>query len=292
MTSGEAASKSPLDKPLDQLTEEDISQLTREDCRLYLKKNGMRRPSWNKSQAIQQVISLKRLREPSPDSHSGASKRLYIPPVATANVARAPQVAVAEAEISDSAEEVVWTSRNDVEKPNISGQTPAPPAAAANKSAQSRIISGLTDILVGQMTIFYCGQVNVYDDVPADKVQAIMHLAGSPIHVPPDCPAQHLVSHLHPSDVEAGQDSSLVFLPRHTVKKSGNSHVQMEDSGPFYEDNPVEGSGSRKASVKRYLEKRKDRFKNKRRAEVSSSPSLDIYLKPQMPHHTSNEHSG
>lgn len=53
--------KTRLDKPLEELSEEDIMQLTREDCRRYLKEKGMRRPSWNKSQAIQQVLSLKGL---------------------------------------------------------------------------------------------------------------------------------------------------------------------------------------------------------------------------------------
>ncbi|KAJ7521402.1 hypothetical protein O6H91_19G052000 [Diphasiastrum complanatum] len=50
-----------LDKPLEELTDGDILQLTREDCRRYLKEKGMRRPSWNKFQAIQQVLSLKGL---------------------------------------------------------------------------------------------------------------------------------------------------------------------------------------------------------------------------------------
>lgn len=36
----ETAWKSTLDKPLYQLTEDDISQLTREDCRRYLKQKG------------------------------------------------------------------------------------------------------------------------------------------------------------------------------------------------------------------------------------------------------------
>ncbi|KAK2991134.1 hypothetical protein RJ640_029427 [Escallonia rubra] len=40
MSPGETAAKSPLDKPLHQLTEDDISQLTREDCRRYLKEKG------------------------------------------------------------------------------------------------------------------------------------------------------------------------------------------------------------------------------------------------------------
>lgn len=27
---------------------------------------------------------------------------------------------------------------------------------------------------IGQMTIFYCGKVNVYDDIPADKVSKLL----------------------------------------------------------------------------------------------------------------------
>ena len=39
---------------------------------------GMRRPSWNKSQAIQQVISLKALLETSEDSGAGALRRILV----------------------------------------------------------------------------------------------------------------------------------------------------------------------------------------------------------------------
>lgn len=132
MQPGETVSRSPLDKPLHLLTEDDISQLTREDCRRFLKdkgvplspsltpslplrlsqshlqfiyiyninicrictsmwngawerclcgdRTGMRRPSWNKSQAIQQVISLKALLETSSDYEATeAPKKLHIP---------------------------------------------------------------------------------------------------------------------------------------------------------------------------------------------------------------------
>lgn len=41
MQPGETISRSPLDKPIHQLTEDDISQLTREDCRRYLKEKGL-----------------------------------------------------------------------------------------------------------------------------------------------------------------------------------------------------------------------------------------------------------
>ncbi|CAI9781203.1 unnamed protein product [Fraxinus pennsylvanica] len=72
--------KSPLDKPLQQLTEEDISPITREDCRRYLKEKGMRRLSSNKLQAIQQVIMHKRLLETTTsDAEAEACKKLYLP---------------------------------------------------------------------------------------------------------------------------------------------------------------------------------------------------------------------
>ncbi|XLS93964.1 hypothetical protein HN51_069972 [Arachis hypogaea] len=41
---------------------------------------------------------------------------------------------------------------------------------------------------VGQMTIFYCGKVNVYDGVSPDKAQAIMQLAASPVQFAEDDP--------------------------------------------------------------------------------------------------------
>ncbi|CAH9093657.1 unnamed protein product [Cuscuta europaea] len=295
MLPGDAASKSPLDKPLHQLTEDDISQLTREDCRRYLKEKGMRRPSWNKSQAIQQVISLKALLEPSSDSDVGGSKLLRISPPDTANnnkAARVPQVVVPDAEASESTEEAVWNRKKDTEKPNVSGDPAAPPAAAVNMSTPSRI-SGSADIMVGQMTIFYCGKVNVYDDVPADKVQAIMHLAGSPPHVPPDCSAQRLVSQLHPANVEVGQDSPAVFLPpMQTGKKKVRTPVcKWKITVHFMKIIMLKGQEVGKHPYRDTLRReRTGRFRNKRKSVMPSSPRLDIYVKPQMQHHTANEH--
>jgi hypothetical protein len=78
MDVGVTTAKSILEKPLKLLTEEDISQLTREDCRKFLKEKGMRRPSWNKSQAIQQVLSLKALYEPGDDSGAGILRKILV----------------------------------------------------------------------------------------------------------------------------------------------------------------------------------------------------------------------
>nr|GMD71074.1 protein TIFY 4B-like isoform X3 [Ipomoea batatas] len=136
----EAVSKSLLDKPLNQLTDDDISQLTREDCRRYLKEKGMRRPSWNKSQAIQQVISLKALLEMPPDSDSGSYKKLYAPrsPSNSNNhESRVSKETDIDAEISESAEVMPFRGKN-LEKTDLFGDLPAHPVGAVKDSAPSR----------------------------------------------------------------------------------------------------------------------------------------------------------
>ncbi|OIT36595.1 PREDICTED: protein TIFY 4B-like [Nicotiana attenuata] len=272
----ESVSKSLLDKPLQQLTEDDISQLTREDCRRYLKLKGMRRPSWNKSQAIQQVISLKALLETTPDSDAGTRKKLYIPRSDTKlhHVQRGKNT---DEEFIELAEETVPDGRTLQDKADLSGDATPNLVAAIDKSAPSRTI-GSVDTSAGQMTIFYSGKVNVYDDVPADKAQTIMRVASSSLCVPSETPlnatvaAQHSTCCLQVANTKLRPDSDMVLLPT----------IQTE---------AVENPSSRKASVQRYLEKRKDRFKCKRKVEITSTASLDIRLNDRMGALIPMEHS-
>ncbi|KAJ8543144.1 hypothetical protein K7X08_005667 [Anisodus acutangulus] len=271
----ETLSKSPLDKPLYLLTDDDISQLTREDCRRYLKDKGMRRPSWNKSQAIQQVISLKALLETTPESDTGPRKKLHIPRPNNTSLQRVQKGTDTDAEFSESAEETMPYGRKHVNKLDLSGDKAAGSVAVVNNLAPSRTTDS-GNAPAGQLTIFYCGKVNVYDDVPTEKAQGIMHLAGSPLFVPSENPldairaARHSECHLQAANVKLGPDSAMVLMPT----------MQTE---------AVEGHTSRKASVQRYLEKRKDRFKSKRKIGMSSSASLDIYLNHRTGNHTPNE---
>ncbi|KAF9682926.1 hypothetical protein SADUNF_Sadunf05G0158600 [Salix dunnii] len=349
MQPGETVCRSTLDKPLHQLTEDDISQITREDCRRYLKKKGMRRPSWNKSQAIQQVISLKTLLEATPETES-PRPRPYIPrppphppdssPSVPPNSSVSARGASADTPISVSADELVTYRQHDPPYPDVSADSLPPVHAAAAEndpvspsqvsdddyridgfviqvsdddySANAgmfdsnvdsvclllvwiNITTGMAIESAGQMTIFYCGKVNVYDDVPRDKAQAIMHLAASPF-APPQDASSDVIPTLRPFQcqletpgVKAAPNSIVANFPTPpTVKGADNGKLPWEESSIAREDN-LEGSTSRKASLQRYFEKKKDRFRNKRKVAMPSASS-DIFSSHRVGDQISNDH--
>lgn len=267
---GETAARSLLEKPLYLLTEDDISQLTREDCRRYLKEKGMRRPSWNKSQAIQQVISLKTLFESPADAEAAeARKKLCIPrpdlPPRAASISVYPEKGkAADARISVPAENSARNWRQDPPERHVSGNNSGRGVAAKGNIVSPRI-TPTPDEPVGQMTIFYRGKVNVYDDMPRGKAQAILQLAGSPLPVPreniavqstlPQSPPRHIWA----AGYKVGTICPMVNFPtRETVKLADKSHLPRVESNSSHDDS-LGSPTCRKASVQRYLEKRKDR---------------------------------
>nr|XP_007143309.1 hypothetical protein PHAVU_007G061400g [Phaseolus vulgaris]ESW15303.1 hypothetical protein PHAVU_007G061400g [Phaseolus vulgaris] len=181
---GTATFRSILDKPLNQLTEDDISQLTREDCRRFLKEKGMRRPSWNKSEAIQQVISLKALLEPSDDDSPPHPPPMHHHPHAPqpqANLTQPPPKV-------PPPEEPAFHAVDDIQKSASSGEKPTETNDTNTNANVASPRGCATSGSFGQMTIFYCGKVNVYDGVSPDKARAIMQLAASPVHFTQDDP--------------------------------------------------------------------------------------------------------
>ncbi|XP_058105372.1 protein TIFY 4B-like isoform X2 [Magnolia sinica] len=287
----ETVPRSPLDKPLGELTEEDISQLTREDCRRYLKEKGMRRPSWNKSQAIQQVISLKTLLETRTESGDAGirQKTSFIPEPEN------PPHVESGSEIESVSDRSKGPQQSAVSG-DVSSHLPATgsgPFAVEYTGISPR--AATEGPPVGQMTIFYAGKVNVYEGVPPDKARLIMQIAGSPNSCPPYETAagyqgtRPFPSRLPSETVRTGPPAS---PPLVRVINSPTSQQQAGKMPQLYRENTderkmsreidCEGPTNRQASLQRYLEKRKDRFKNKRKPGGSSSSSLEVYVNQQL----------
>ncbi|KAK4797896.1 hypothetical protein SAY86_030222 [Trapa natans] len=289
--------RSILDKPLSQLTEDDILQLTREDCRKFLKDKGMRRPSWNKSQAIQQVICLKALLEGGDDDNSGARANLRKivvsaataadenPPRANSNSGDSGKELSAAANVSESAEEVVPHLQRDFPESVPHGAPSSP--VETDKSAASPRFGSAAEHADGQMTIFYCGQVNVYDGISLDKAWGIMQLAASPTRDNMFSRSSPVLS--FPCHVQSVSDK--LNFPSPAIAVSANN-TQTEKMNEFslqymgevniHRDPDMEGQLNRKVLLQRYLEKPKDRGKFKVRKDVGpDSSNLEIYMNQQ-----------
>lgn len=118
-----------------------------------------------------------------------------------------------------------------------------------------------------QLTVFYAGMVNVYEDVPADKAQAIMLLAGTGS----GWSSSNYTSFLGSAGANPGRPFPTPGDLNHPMSRAGSPappHLPTQSAGPALTKSPnrqvttaVELPQARKASLARFLEKRKDRVR-------------------------------
>ncbi|KAJ3673302.1 hypothetical protein LUZ60_006676 [Juncus effusus] len=309
MSGGEAAgsSRSPLEKPLADLTEEDIAQVTREDCRRFLKERGMRRPSWNKSQAIQQVISLKALLEGRPGAgdppvasfliHTKSPSRILPTPSHDDPAPSVPYLEKKETSGGGSPPSQTEPSpyrRRDPPPPQIfsGGGNPSPPCRTNNASPPETTRS-VKETVTNQLTIVYDGRINVYDGVSSDKAKVIMQLAANPDNFDSLLSTSRFPSSfIRPSGLTQPippVSDNFPSSPSGALKFPRVSKESAEELSRSQREAELDCPTSRKASLQRYFEKRKDRFKGKAILGAPCQSTMDLIYVNQKIRSQSNE---
>ncbi|KAL5198089.1 hypothetical protein ABZP36_001601 [Zizania latifolia] len=121
-----------------------------------------------------------------------------------------------------------------------------------------------------QLTIFYAGKVLVFNDFPADKANGLMQLAskGSPVVQNVIAPAPTTVT--DNTKVNMAVPAPVSSLP--TVQVDAQKPARANAS-----DLPI----ARKASLHRFLEKRKDRLNAKTPYQASPSDATPFKKEPE-----------
>ncbi|RDY00661.1 Protein TIFY 10A, partial [Mucuna pruriens] len=168
------------------------------------------------------------------------------------------------------------TKENNVTPKNLTAMDLLSPQASFRPAEEIPTLvnsSAIKGAKAAQMTIFYNGQVVVFDDFPADKASEIMSYASKGI---PQNQNSSVYTYTQsqpsfpPTLIRTSADSSAPIIPTVNIVGTNSIHEHPQASSrPVVCDLPI----ARKASLHRFLEKRKDRIAAKAPYQVTNGPS-------------------
>ncbi|KAH7432687.1 hypothetical protein KP509_07G034800 [Ceratopteris richardii] len=132
-----------------------------------------------------------------------------------------------------------------------------------------------------ELTVFYSGTVNVYSDVPADKVQAIMVLLSNARDPQNHRTNIHCTRNVATPKPEAIEDNPRTRLPRASDRKYIYKKPLSKESTTFPTSlcMAAELPFGRAASLARFLEKRKDRLQSQSAAQAENENCEELKKK-------------
>ncbi|EEF33214.1 protein TIFY 10B [Ricinus communis] len=142
-----------------------------------------------------------------------------------------------------------------------------PVEGSTNKAADLRK-SSKGDSTTAQMTIFYGGQVMVFDDFPAEKAKEIIALASKG--------TSNTTNGFTTASAVEKANQSAIAPPPNKVREGLQLRPQADDS-----DLPI----ARRASLHRFFEKRKDRAAAKAPYQINNPSSSPPPPPPPRPRH-------
>ncbi|MCO5585653.1 hypothetical protein L7F22_039588 [Adiantum nelumboides] len=165
------------------------------------------------------------------------------------------------------------TQPADVRRPDLDLKLAPPSTSCTTTSDQNGERTSMGMMNRGQLTMFYAGSVRVYEDVPVHKAQAILLLAsgisrGDSYHA-----SYAMNNNVRINGIQSRPPTPPLIKQSSTAESTDVSTLTRPAAKPFRRSQ-AELPFARKASLTRFLEKRKERVEERALASAAKDTTL------------------